>query len=190
MLIFVCLNFVCGKGEDFINLLNYISELLNICSLWYQTEIPAPQCYSQCKQALFYDSYCMLYSFMWCRTLCLKFNVNFSYDTVGGIDERVGTILSLCCEKEVQVVYAMSRRRLAAVLRKRFKMGCVGIFSYDGAEVRYCRKFDRNLHHMYMYMHMHMYFFKCLWFVNIYTYMYILALCNIRQAPKVNTIIC
>jgi hypothetical protein len=31
----------------------------------------------------------------------------------------------------------MSRRRLAAVLRKKFKMGCVGIFSYDGAEVHY-----------------------------------------------------
>ena len=57
-------------------------------------------------------------------------------DTVGGIDEQVSTILSLCREREVQVVYAMSRRRLAAVLRKKFKMGCVGIFSYDGAEVK------------------------------------------------------
>ena len=68
----------------------------------------------------------------------MTLNINSNSDTVhvGGIDERVSTILSLCHEREVQVVYAMSRRRLAAVLRKKFKMGCVGIFSYDGAEVR------------------------------------------------------
>ena len=66
----------------------------------------------------------------------LALDINSNSDTVGGIDERVSTILSLCREKEVQVMYAMSRRRLAAVLRKKFKMGCVGIFSYDGAEVR------------------------------------------------------
>ena len=55
--------------------------------------------------------------------------------STGGIDERVYTILALCHEKTVPVVFAMSRRRLAAVLKKKFKMGCVGIFSYDGAEV-------------------------------------------------------
>ena len=49
----------------------------------------------------------------------------------------MSAILSLCEEKEVQVVYAMSRRRLATVLKKTFKIGCVGIFSYDGAEVDY-----------------------------------------------------
>ena len=32
-------------------------------------------------------------------------------------------------------MYAMSRRKLAIVLKKKFKIGCVGIFSYDGAEV-------------------------------------------------------
>ena len=36
------------------------------------------------------------------------------------------------------VVYAMSRRKLAIVLKKKFKIGCVGIFSYDGAEVAMC----------------------------------------------------
>ena len=72
----------------------------------------------------------------------MALDINSNSDTVhvGGIDERVSTILSLCREREVQVVYAMSRRRLAAVLRKKFKMGCVGIFSYDGAEVRNCGK--------------------------------------------------
>ena len=59
--------------------------------------------------------------------LCLLFT--------GGIDERVCTILTLCCEKKVQVVHAMSRKRLAFILKKKYMIGCVGIFSYDGAEV-------------------------------------------------------
>ena len=37
----------------------------------------------------------------------------------------------------MQVVHAMSRRKLAFVLKKKYKIGCVGIFSYDGAEVQY-----------------------------------------------------
>ena len=53
----------------------------------------------------------------------------------GGIDERVTGILSLCGERGVTVVHAMSRRRLAVILKKKFKIGCVGVFSYDGAEV-------------------------------------------------------
>ena len=53
----------------------------------------------------------------------------------GGIDERVTGILSLCDERGVTVVHAMSRRRLAVILKKKFKIGCVGVFSYDGAEV-------------------------------------------------------
>ena len=55
--------------------------------------------------------------------------------TAGGIDEHVSAILSLCQEKGVSVVHAMSRRRLAVVVKKKFQIGCVGIFSYDGAEV-------------------------------------------------------
>jgi ribosomal protein L7Ae-like RNA K-turn-binding protein len=57
--------------------------------------------------------------------------------STGGIDERISAILSLCQSKLVPVVYAMSRRKLAIVLKKKFKIGCVGIFSYDGAEGHY-----------------------------------------------------
>ena len=46
-------------------------------------------------------------------------------------------ILDICCEQQLPVVFAMSRRRLALVLKKRHKIGCVGIFSYDGAEVSF-----------------------------------------------------
>ena len=53
----------------------------------------------------------------------------------GGIDDAVDQILVECIEQQVPVVFAMSRRRLAFVLKKNHKIGCVGIFSYDGAEV-------------------------------------------------------
>ncbi len=45
-------------------------------------------------------------------------------------------VISLCEEQNVPTVYALSRRRLGYVMRKSHKVGCVGIFSYDGAEVR------------------------------------------------------
>ena len=54
----------------------------------------------------------------------------------GGLNELVGQIATLCGEQGVPMVFAMSRRRLAYVLKKKHNIGCVGIFSYDGAEVR------------------------------------------------------
>ena len=44
-------------------------------------------------------------------------------------------ILELSVEQTIPCVFAMSRRRLAHVLHKAHKVGCVGIFYYDGAEV-------------------------------------------------------
>lgn len=44
-------------------------------------------------------------------------------------------ILEIGREQQLPIVFAMSRRRLAFVLKKRHKVGCIGIFSYDGAEV-------------------------------------------------------
>lgn len=43
--------------------------------------------------------------------------------------------MTLCAEQNVPVVFAMTRRRLAVLLRKKHQIGCVGIFFYDGAEV-------------------------------------------------------
>lgn len=57
------------------------------------------------------------------------------YSAAGGINDMIGKILDLCQEHNVPSVFAMSRRRLAIVLKKSYKVGCVGIFSYDGAEV-------------------------------------------------------
>ena len=53
----------------------------------------------------------------------------------GGIDDLVAQIVELCKELEVPAVFAMTRRRLAVLLRKKHRIGCVGIFYYDGAEV-------------------------------------------------------
>lgn len=47
----------------------------------------------------------------------------------------IGQIQEICSEQQLPVVFAMSRRRLALVLKKRHKVGCIGIFSYDGADV-------------------------------------------------------
>ena len=49
----------------------------------------------------------------------------------------MGQIVELCQQLNVPVVYATSRRRLAVLLRKKHRIGCVGIFYYDGAEVCY-----------------------------------------------------
>ena len=54
----------------------------------------------------------------------------------GGINETIGRIIQQCREQEIPVIYALSRRQLAYVLKKKFHIGCVGIISYAGAEVR------------------------------------------------------
>ena len=43
--------------------------------------------------------------------------------------------MSSCNQQQVPVVFAMNRRRLAVVLKKKFNIGCVGVFNYSGAEV-------------------------------------------------------
>ena len=54
----------------------------------------------------------------------------------GGINEMVEKIGDQCSEQDVPLVFALNRRRMAYVLKKKHNIGCVGIFSYDGAEVR------------------------------------------------------
>ena len=55
----------------------------------------------------------------------------------GGVIDYVQQILHCCQEQAVPTVFAASRRRLAVILKKKHKIGCVGIFFYDGAEVSY-----------------------------------------------------
>ena len=47
----------------------------------------------------------------------------------------VSTVIDSAHDLDVPVVFALSRRHLAKVLKKKFNIGCVGIMSYAGAEV-------------------------------------------------------
>ena len=53
----------------------------------------------------------------------------------GGVTDTITQIVAECREQGIPTVFALSRRRLAMLLKKKHKIGCVGIFSYDGAEV-------------------------------------------------------
>jgi len=58
------------------------------------------------------------------------------YTCVGGIDDMIGQILCLAHEQELPIIFAMSRRKLAFVMKKsQKKVACVGIFRHEGAEV-------------------------------------------------------
>eukprot|EP00731_Ephydatia_muelleri_P017820 Em0010g918a len=57
--------------------------------------------------------------------------------STGGINSAVENIIGNCRELNIPVAYGLSRRKLAYLLKKKHKVGCLGIFSYDGAEVWY-----------------------------------------------------
>ena len=62
-------------------------------------------------------------------------NFSLTDSCSGGIDDLVHQVICQCEEQGLPIVFALSRRRLAYLLKKSHKVGCVGIFSYDGAEV-------------------------------------------------------
>ena len=53
----------------------------------------------------------------------------------GGIDDTLDSIIESAKEQEVPLVFALNRRRLAFILKKKFNIGCIGIISCAGAEV-------------------------------------------------------
>lgn len=53
----------------------------------------------------------------------------------GGIDEMLMHIIQLCNDYNVTMVYALNRRKMGGILRKKVPVSIVGVFSYDGAEV-------------------------------------------------------
>ena len=46
-------------------------------------------------------------------------------------------IIQLCNDFNIPMVYALNRRKMGGILRKKVPVSIVGIFSYDGAEVVY-----------------------------------------------------
>lgn len=47
----------------------------------------------------------------------------------------MNSIIDSAREQEVPLVFALNRKRLAAILKKKFNVGCIGLISYAGAEV-------------------------------------------------------
>jgi len=54
---------------------------------------------------------------------------------LGGIDEMLMQIIKLCTDYNITMVYALNRKKMGGILRKKVPVSIVGIFSYDGAEV-------------------------------------------------------
>ena len=44
-------------------------------------------------------------------------------------------IIQLCNDYNVTMVYALNRKKMGGILRKKVPVSIVGVFSYDGAEV-------------------------------------------------------
>ena len=65
----------------------------------------------------------------------LPVEYNHEIPSIGGINDFVAQIIELCEQLCVPAIFATSRRRLAVLLHKKHRIGCVGIFYYDGAEV-------------------------------------------------------
>jgi ribosomal protein L7Ae-like RNA K-turn-binding protein len=51
----------------------------------------------------------------------------------GGLDSVVQTIIKLATEREIPIIYALSKRLIGRALGKQVKMSAVGIYSADGA---------------------------------------------------------
>jgi selenocysteine insertion sequence-binding protein 2 len=51
----------------------------------------------------------------------------------GGLDTVVNTIIELANERQIPVIYALSKRLIGRALGKQVKMSAVGIYSADGA---------------------------------------------------------
>jgi len=56
--------------------------------------------------------------------------------SAGGLDEALQTIIDTCREQGVPFVFALSRKVLGRCVNKAVPVSLVGIFNYDGAQVR------------------------------------------------------
>lgn len=54
----------------------------------------------------------------------------------GGLDDALNIITTLCREQDVPFVFALGRRSLGRACAKLVPVSVVGIFNYQGAEVR------------------------------------------------------
>eukprot|EP00743_Colponemidia_sp_Colp-15_P009150 GILK01009984.1.p1 GENE.GILK01009984.1~~GILK01009984.1.p1 ORF type:complete len:406 (-),score=71.13 GILK01009984.1:90-1208(-) len=62
--------------------------------------------------------------------------------TQGGLDDKIAEILQLCKERDVPVVYALSKGKLGKALGKPLRVSVIGIYNYDGAHELYKKMID------------------------------------------------
>lgn len=55
----------------------------------------------------------------------------------GGLDDTLRTIIDYACDQNIPFVFALNRKALGRSLNKAVPVSVVGIFSYDGAQVRW-----------------------------------------------------
>ncbi len=53
----------------------------------------------------------------------------------GGLDEILDELIGLAREKNIPFVFALTRRELGNAINKAVPVSCVGVFSYQSAEV-------------------------------------------------------
>uniref|UniRef100_A0A674JJ71 SECIS binding protein 2 n=1 Tax=Terrapene triunguis TaxID=2587831 RepID=A0A674JJ71_9SAUR len=58
----------------------------------------------------------------------------------GGLDETLHTIIDCACEQNIPFVFALNRKALGRCVNKAVPVSVVGIFSYDGAQVKMWRE--------------------------------------------------
>lgn len=68
-------------------------------------------------------------------TLFTKITYYLSCLMEGGLDETLSSIIALCQENQVPLVFALKRQTLGKVLLKKVPVSIVGIFNYGGADV-------------------------------------------------------
>jgi hypothetical protein len=54
----------------------------------------------------------------------------------GGIDDLLHQIRAKCEEQKIPIVFALSRRGLGRAVLKKVPVSIVGVFNYDGAQVK------------------------------------------------------
>jgi len=64
-------------------------------------------------------------------------SVVFLFEFAGGLDEALQCIITECQQQSVPFVFSMNRSALGKACVRKVPVSVVGIFNYEGAEVRW-----------------------------------------------------
>lgn len=74
-----------------------------------------------------------------------------TYLLAGGIDHMLSSVITQCQASSLPIVFSMSRQALGATLKRKVPVSVIGIFNYDGAEVRKDSFFLQYKHTLWYY---------------------------------------